>query len=213
MRQFRAVAIVVLLCVSLGALSSCVSSGTSTGSGTPKITTTTIPATATVGVTYAGATISTSGGTAPLSYSISSGQLPSGIVLSKTGDISGTARAAGTFMFVVQVQDSHNPPRTAMSPQFTITVTNPAPPAVQCPGTLSGSTCVLPAVLTLGSTVNVTFTATGTGPFAWTQSGAPLNLTMVQSTGVLTGEAAQPGANQPFIVTVRDAAGQTANLN
>jgi hypothetical protein len=83
--------------------------------------------------------------------------LPSGIILSKTGAISGTARAAGTFMFVVQVQDSHNPPHTAVSSQFTITVSNPTPPTVQCPSTL-------PGMFALGSTVNVTFTATGTSP-------------------------------------------------
>jgi len=212
MNRFRSMATVALLSIALGALSGCVSSGTSSG-GSPKITTTTIPSTATVGLAYAGATISTSGGTPPLSYSVSSGQLPSGIVLSKTGAISGTARAAGTFTFVVQVQDSHNPPQTAVSPQFTITVTNPAAPAITCPGTLSGSTCQLPAVITLGASVNVTFTATGTGPFAWSESGAPMSLKMVTSTGVLTGEATQPGANQPFIVTVQDAAGQTADLN
>jgi len=212
MRKFRAVAIVALLCVSLGALSSCVSSG-SGSAGNPTITTMTIPATTTVGLAYAGATITTSGGTLPLSYSLASGQLPSGVTLSKTGVISGTARAAGTFMFVVQVQDSHNPPRTATSPQFTITASNPAPPTIQCPGTLSGSTCQLPAVATLGTTVNITFTATGTGPFIWSETGAPFSLMMVQSTGVLTGEATGPGMNQPFIVTVRDVAGQTANLN
>src|SRR5580700_3790016 len=188
MNRFRSVATVALLCVLLGGLSGCVSSGTSSG-GTPKITTTSIPNTATVGLAYAGATISTSGGTPPLSFSISSGQLPSGIILSKTGAISGTARAAGTFMFVVQVQDSHNPPRTAVSPQFTITVSNPAPPAITCPGTLSGTTCQLPAVAALGNTVNATFTATGTGPFSWSEVGAPTSLMMVPTTGVLTGEA------------------------
>ena len=215
MNRFRSVATVALLCVLLGGLSGCVSSGTSSG-GTPKITTTSIPNTATVGLAYAGATISTSGGTPPLSFSISSGQLPSGIILSKTGAISGTARAAGTFMFVVQVQDSNNPPRTATSPQFTITVTTPAPPAIQCPGTLSGTTCQLPAVAALGNTVNVTFTATGTGPFTWStalNNPPPASLMMVPSTGVLTGEATQPGTNQPFTVKVSDVAGQSANLN
>jgi hypothetical protein len=92
-------------------------------------------------------------------------------------------------------------------------VTTPAPPAIQCPGTLSGGTCQLPAVAALRDTVNVTFTATGTGPFTWTAPSAPANLMMVSTTGVLTGEATQPGANQPFTVTVRDAAGQSANLN
>jgi hypothetical protein len=205
MNRFRSMATLALFSIALGALSGCVSSGTSSG-GSPKITTTTIPSTATVGLAYAGATISTSGGTPPLSYSVSSGQLPSGIVLSKTGAISGTARAAGTFMFVVQVQDSHNPPQTAVSPQFTITVTNPAPPTVQCPS-------ALPGMFALGSTVNLTFTATGTSPFVWSETGAPASLMMVQSTGILTGEATQPGASQPFTVTVRDVAGQTASAN
>jgi hypothetical protein len=212
MNRFRSVAILALVLVSLAGLSGCLSGGNSSGTG-PTITTTTIPATATAGVAYAGATISSTGGTPPLSYSISSGQLPVHMTLSTAGKISGTPQAAGTFMFVVQVQDSHNPPRTAVSPQFTITVSNPAPPAIMCPGTLSGTTCQLPAVAALGNTVNVTFTATGTGPFAWTATGAPAMLAMVPTTGVLTGQATQPGANQPFTVTVRDVAGQTANLN
>src|ERR1700683_649089 len=153
MNRFRSMATVALLCIVLSALWGCVSSGTKSG-GSPTITTTSIPSTATVGLAYAGATISTSGGTPPLSYSVSSGQLPSGITLSRTGSISGTPRAAGTFMFVVQVQDSNNPPLTAVSPQFTITVANPTAPTVQCPSSLPGT-------FALGSTVNVTFTATG----------------------------------------------------
>jgi hypothetical protein len=212
MNRFRAVATVALVCVMLGGLSGCVNSSSSS-SGPLSITTTSIPATATVGSAYAGATISATGGTAPLSFTLSSGQLPTGLTLARTGSISGTPRASGTFMFVVQVQDSHNPPHTAVSPQYTITVSNPTPPTVNCPGTLSGSTCQLPAVTTLGATVNITFTAMGTGPFSWSESGAPSNLMMVPTTGVLTGEATQPGANQPFTVTVRDAAGQTASLN
>ena len=211
MNRFRSIAILALLVVSLAGLSACLSGGNSSGTG-PTITTMTIPATATAGVAYTGATISSTGGTPPLSYSISSGQLPVHMTLSSAGKISGTPQAAGTFMFVVQVQDSHNPPRTAVSPQFTITVSNPAPPAITCPGTLSGSTCQLPAVAALGNTVNVTFTATGTGPFSWSELGAPASLMMVQTTGVLTGEATQPGPT-PFTVTVRDVAGQTANLN
>ncbi len=211
MNRFRSIAILALLVVSFTGLSSCLSAGKS--SAAPTITTTMIPATATVGVAYTGATISASGGTLPLSYSIASGQLPVHVTLSTAGKISGTPQAAGTFTFVVQVQDSHNPPRTALSPQFTITVSNPPPPAITCPGTLSGSTCQLPAVAMLGDVVNVAFTATGTGPFIWSQQGAPASLMVVPTTGVLTGEATQPGSNQPFTVTLRDVAGQTAHLN
>ena len=208
MNRFRAAATVALLCVLLGGLSACVSSGS--GSGGPlSITTTSIPATATVGSAYAGATISATGGTTPLSFSLSSGQLPSGVTLARTGSISGTPRASGTFMFVVQVQDSHNPPHTAVSPQFTITVSNPTPPTVQCPGTLSGSTCQL-GTFALGATVNITFTATGAAPFRWSSSNPlPYNLALIPSTGVLSGQAAQAGT-QTFTVTVTDVAGQVS---
>ncbi len=168
MNRFRALATVALVCVMLGGLSGCVNSSSSS-SGPLSITTTSIPATATVGSAYAGATISATGGTPPLTFTLSSGQLPSGLTLSRTGSISGTPRAAGTFMFVVQVQDSHNPPHTAVSSQFTITVSNPTPPTVTCPGTLSGGTCQL-GTFALGATVNITFSATGASPFRWNNS-------------------------------------------
>jgi hypothetical protein len=202
MNRLRSVATVALVCIAL-ALSGCVTSGTSSG-GSPKITTTSIPSTATAGSPYAGATISTSGGTPPLSYSIASGQLPSGIVLSKNGAISGTARAAGTFMFVVQVQDSNNPPRTAVSPQFTITVTNPAPPSAQCP--TNTSPCVLTAG-TAGVSYNATFTATGANPFTWSATALPQGLRLNPANGVLSGVPSQVGTI-PFTVYVTDAVGQ-----
>jgi hypothetical protein len=208
MERIRAVTLVALLCVSMAVLSSCVGSGPSTP-GAPMITTTSIPATATVGVPYPNTTISTSGGILPLTYSVSSGQLPARMVLSPGGVISGAPQTAGTFMFVVQVQDSHNPPRTATSPQFTITVTTPAPPAIQCPGTLAGGVCQI-GTFALGAAVNVTFTATGTGPFTWrTPTFPPFNLAIGNS-GVLSGPAAQAGNDQAFTVSVTDVAGQTS---
>ena len=54
MIRFRSVATVALVCIVL-ALSGCVTSGTSSG-GSPKITTTSIPSTATAGSPYTGAT-------------------------------------------------------------------------------------------------------------------------------------------------------------
>ncbi len=96
MNRFRAVATVALACVMLGGLSGCVNSSSSS-SGPLSITTTSIPATATVGSAYAGATISASGGTPPLSFTLSSGQLPSGITLSRTGSISGTPTSGWNF--------------------------------------------------------------------------------------------------------------------
>lgn len=215
MNRLRAIAIFPLLFISMAVLSSCVSSSVPQPSA-PNITTTTIPGSAVVGVPYVGATISTSGGTTPLSYSISSGLLPNGLALARDGVISGTAKAGatGTFTFVVEVTDSHNPPRTALSPTFTITVTNPPAPVVQCPVPLTGSVCVLPST-TVGSNYNETFTTqTGAiGPFTWSALGQPAALMMGVSTGTLSGQATQAGNNQSFTVSVKDVAGQlSANL-
>src|ERR1700728_2917301 len=137
MNRFRSVAILALVVVSLAGLSSCLSSGSTTGGGAPKITTTTIPSTATIGTAYAGATISTSGGTLPLSYSIASGALPLGLTLASVnnqGSITGTPgkQSTGPYAFTVQVKDSNNPARTSTQ-AYTITLSNPTVPSVQCP--------------------------------------------------------------------------------
>ena len=210
MNRLRAIAIFPFLFISMAVLSSCVSTNVPQP-GAPMITTTTIPGSAVVGVPYVGATISTSGGTTPLSYSVYSGLMPTGITIARDGVISGTAKAGstGTFTFVIQVTDSHNPPRTAVSPTFTIIVTNPPAPVVQCPVPLTGGVCVLPST-SVGSNYNETFTTqTGAvGPFMWGVNGQPAYLQMGVSTGTLSGQAGQAGNNQSFMVAVQDVAGQ-----
>jgi hypothetical protein len=209
MNRFRSVAILALLVVSFAGLSSCLSSSTSTASA-PKITTMTIPSTAIIGAAYAGATINTSNGTLPLSYSIVSGALPLGLVLGTSnnqGTISGTPQrqSTGPYPFTVQVKDSDNPARTSTQ-SYTITLSNPTLPAVTCP-TGNASPCVLPAG-TVGVSYNATFTATGTGPFTWGSTGVPLGLGLNPSTGVLSGIPSQSGTNLAFTVFVTDVVGQ-----
>jgi len=85
------------------------------------ITTTTLPVT-TVGATYNQALAST-GGTAPLTWSLSAGALPAGLTLSSAGVISGIPTIAGTASFTVRVTD--NVGATVTSAQ-TITVQPPA---------------------------------------------------------------------------------------
>lgn len=51
-------------------------------------------------------TLSATGGTAPLSWSITSGSLPAGLSIASNGDISGTPTATGASNFTVRVQDS-----------------------------------------------------------------------------------------------------------
>ncbi len=59
----------------------------------------------TVGVAYS-RTITASGGTAPYTYSITAGALPTGLSLSGGGVISGTPTAAGTSTFTVTATDA-----------------------------------------------------------------------------------------------------------
>jgi hypothetical protein len=63
--------------------------------------------------------IPATGGTPPYSWSISSGQLPPGLVLdSATGDLDGTPTQTGTYNFVVMGTDGASPPQTATANDF-----------------------------------------------------------------------------------------------
>lgn len=84
------------------------------------ITTTSLPS-ATAGVAYS-ATLAASGGTAPYSWAITSGALPSGLTLSSSGVISGTPSAAGTASFGVQATDSTTPTPLTASAQLSLAV-------------------------------------------------------------------------------------------
>ena len=87
-------------------------------SGTPVTT-------ATEGVAYAGFTVAASGGTAPYTYSIFAGALPSGITLNtSSGAVAGTPTTAGTYSgIVIRVTDAAS--ATANLASFTITVLEP----------------------------------------------------------------------------------------
>jgi|GEM_PF-1498929 len=89
------------------------------------IATTTLPVGAT-NQAYA-ATLTASGGLAPLTWSVIGGALPPGLSInSGSGVISGTPTMAGPFNFTVQVADSSVPPETATR-ALAIAVTQPAP--------------------------------------------------------------------------------------
>jgi len=67
--------------------------------------------------------LSTTGGVAPLTWSIFSGALPTGVSIgAATGEISGTPSATGTFTFTVHVEDSQASPMTAEK-SFTVAMT------------------------------------------------------------------------------------------
>ena len=82
--------------------------------------------TATVGVAYAGFTVTATGGTAPYTYSVASGSLPSGITLNaSSGAVSGTPTTAGSYAGIV-IRVTDNVSATANLASFTITVASTA---------------------------------------------------------------------------------------
>lgn len=92
-------------------------------------------------------TIPASGGTAPLTVGISSGSLPSGLILAPNGGISGVLTAAGTFHFTVQVTDANGVTAT----QAVSFLVRPVV-SLQPSGTLPPATAQAPYSLTLGAT-------------------------------------------------------------
>ncbi len=109
------------------------------------------PPNGTVGTLYS-LQLTATGGTAPYTWSVVSGSLPTPLTLSQgTGLISGTPNTAGKYNFTVQVQD-------ASGAQFTEALTisvNVAPPVITTE----------PAGVTIspGNTATLTVVASGTG--------------------------------------------------
>ncbi|HVZ19171.1 MAG TPA: putative Ig domain-containing protein, partial [Terriglobales bacterium] len=111
------------------------------------------------------ATLAATGGIAPLTWSISAGNLPAGLTLAgSTGVISGTPTTLGTSNFTVQVADASNPPVVATK-ALSITV-GPAPLTITTTSLPSGA---------VNSSYSATLAATGgTPPISWSISSGTL---------------------------------------
>lgn len=153
----------------------------------------------TVGTPY-NELVSASGGTAPYTFSVSSGALPTGLVLNPaTGVISGTPTTAATFNFTITAVDANG---CLASRPYTVTMAAPGCPAI----TVNPAT--LPAGVT-GIPYSQSVTATGgTAPYTYAVSSGslPTGLTLNSATGSITGVPLQPGL---FTFTIRatDSAG------
>ncbi len=156
-------------------------------------------------------TLSASGGSAPYTYAVSAGTLPSGMTLSSSGVLSGTPTGGGSFSFTVTATDSN---ANTGSQAYTVTVSNasitisPASLNAMTDGiafsqtiTASGGTSPysysvvsgsLPPGITLASNGTLSGTPTGAGPYSFTVqaqdsstgSGAPYTTTRVYSATV-----------------------------
>lgn len=153
--------------------------------GSLSISPTSLPS-ARAGVPYT-ATLTCEGGTAPYSWSISSGSLPPGVTLGKRGGISGTPVIAGTYDVTIGVEDSSAPPQETT-----------------CSYVIAVSVDLLPTKLPKG-TVGIPYLATltldgGTAPFNWSVSTGSLPPGLALSaTGSITGTPTSPDT---YVVTV-----------
>ena len=115
---------------------------------------------ATTGVSY-NATFTASGGTAPYHFTVSSGQLPTGLVLAKaTGILSGTPSHAAPFTFTISSTDMHS---NLGSQSFGITVAKAPSVVVSVSPTTatvpSAGTAQFSALVSNTSNVAVTWSA------------------------------------------------------
>ena len=166
-------------------------------SAAPVVTTTSL-ANGTQNIAYS-ATLTATGGTAPYSWAITAGTLPTGLALaSSTGVISGTPTGPGTSNFTVQVTDANS-----------LTATQPLSLTVLSTPTVS--TTSLPNG-TQNTAYNTTLAAAGgTSPYNWaiTAGALPTGLALASSTGVISGTPTGTGTSN-FTVQVTDANSLTA---
>ncbi len=175
------------------------------------VTTTSLPGVE-VGATYSGATLATTGGTAPISWEITGGSLPAGLYIdAQTGAVLGTATlSAVSSTFTVTAMDSSNPFQTA-SAQLSITVTGT--PLTISPTSIAAGTAYQ------NQPYSYQFQATGgTAPYTWSVSkgsALPPGLSLNPTTGVLSGTPNVPGGYGLYeaSITVTDADNQKATIN
>ncbi len=164
------------------------------GSGGPEITTSSLPS-GQVGVAYS-ARLSATGGAAPYRFTVSHRQLPIGLTLSESGQLTGTPSLASGFDFAIRVTDA----RSASSlKEFSVLITDSGGD-----GNLQVTTSTLPNA-NLNTAYSQQLEATGgTSPYAWTiASGSlPAGLTL-SSTGFIRGTPSAAGASS-FTVKVTD---------
>lgn len=170
-------------------------------SGTP-------PASGAVGTPYSGQMIVT-GGSAPYSFSLAAGTLPTNVLLrSATGVIAGTPTTAGSKTGIrIKVTDSTG--QTATSAPFSITI---APAGTQQPLSIAGSPSPT-ATETTGYSAQFS-AGGGTTPYAYSLSAGtlPKGLTLNASSGLISGAPlnGSAGTYPDIAVKVTDATSQVA---
>ncbi|AIY41596.1 Fibronectin type III domain protein [Collimonas arenae] len=142
------------------------------------------------------ATLTAGGGTAPYSFAVSGGALPTGLTLNAaTGVLSGTTNLSGTFNVTISATDSSTGVGAPFVASHAYVLTVGAPNITLTPSTLVGAKASV--------AYSQQFTASGgIAPYAYTISAGslPAGLALNAATGLLSGT---PTAAGSFTFTVR----------
>lgn len=171
------------------------SSLTLTINTTLSVTTATLPA-GTAGAAYS-AILATTGGTSPMTWTVSAGSLPAGLSLSAAGTISGTPTTVGSPSFTVKAMDAAGASATKV---LSITI-NPA---------LAITTANLPS-FNLGVAYSqplATSGGTGAVTYSLASGSLPVGMTL-SSAGVISGISSS-NTTGIFSVTATDSVGAVA---
>jgi len=142
------------------------------------------------------ATLQASGGTAPYTWSTTSGSLPPGVNLSTDGLLSGAPTKSGSYTFAVGVTDARGQQATAT---LTCTIASLAITTASLPNGTAGS----PYVATLDA-------RGGLAPYSWSSSSAMPQGLLFTADGVITGTPSAP-FNGSLTFAVTDQANATAS--
>ncbi len=165
----------------------------------PVITTTALPA-GTAGTPYT-QNISASGGTPPYTFSLTSGQIPPGLNLGPSGQLSGNPNTPGNYSFTVRVADSLQQTSDAT---FALTIASGATQLTISAFAPPTGVLYFPYSLPLSA-------SGGRQPYGWSILQGPIpNGLRLDANGVLNGLLLVPGTYR-FTVRVTDANNTTAD--
>ena len=169
--------------------------------GSPTITTTSLSS-GTSGTAYSA--VLTATGTTPITWSVTSGSLPTGLTLSSAGVISGTPTATGRYTFTVTAQNSAGSASRQLTLRIVAASSGGDTSTTRTAPTISTSSV---SAGTAGSSYTYTLTASGSTPIIWSLvSGSLPSGLRLSSSGVISGTPTTTGTFT-FVVQARNTAG------